>query len=194
MQLQSLCTRVKVKLNDLASIACLVDRKQELTLTKKCLLFQIKIPIILSSKQLNWTCRNNSNQRLTRWLQCRAAASRVPSVNQWALSLQTRAVNNRLIQGQQIAVPRSLLFCSLLFSCTYQRRKQLIGCGLNGHPSLLSNAASCLLWLQSVGRLVRMYVHLDCYCVFAIWSHKSHPVQITVRLNLKKLHWCMNDA
>lgn len=46
-------------------------------------------------------------------------ASRVPSVNLWALSLETIAVNNRLIEGQQIHIFSFLFFWLFFYSLVH---------------------------------------------------------------------------
>lgn len=158
------------------------DRKQKLTLTKTFFFFlKMKIPIISSSKQFNWTCGDHLDQWLTRWLQCRAGACRVPSVNQWAFSLQTRAVNTPLIPGQHM--PFHAVFDFLHFFVLVHIKE-----GNRFERPSRTSFSRCVVSPDDCKVSGGLW---ECTCT---WTANSRPVQTTVRLNLKKLHWCMNDT
>lgn len=97
-----------------------------------------------------------------------------PSINLWALSLETIAVNNGLNQGQQIAVPCSVFFILLYIS---KYRSNALGCGLNLSFLLflmLRHASKWGNWQESDG----LWECTWTVIVFAIWDRNRHPVRL----------------
>lgn len=97
-----------------------------------------------------------------------------PSINLWALSLETIAVNNGLNQGQQIAVPCSVFFYSLVHIKVQVERTWLWFEFAIPTFLMLRHASKWGNWQESDG----LWECTWTVIVFAIWDRNRHPVQL----------------